>query len=230
MTIETIEVAPPQSHEVRIRIVATAVCHTDVAALTGAGAISAVFPIILGHEAAGIVESIGPDVSDFAVGDHVIPVYISQCRECVYCRSTKTNICSKLLVTQRKGIMLADGTTRFSCKGQAIHQFMATSTFTEYTVVADISLAKIDPLAPLDKVCLLGCGVATGFGAALNNAKVEAGSTCGVWGLGGVGLATIMGCRAAGASKIVGIDINPDKYEFGKIFLSFFLLRKSNTI
>lgn len=216
MSIETIEVAPPQANEVRIRIVATSVCHTDVVAMSGTGAISAVFPIILGHEAAGIVESVGTGVTQFAVGDHVIPVYISQCKECVFCISPKTNICSKLLVTQRKGVML-DGTTRFSCKGKTVHQFMATSTFTEYTVVADISLTKIDPLAPLDKVCLLGCGIATGYGAALNNAKVEAGSTCGVWGLGGVGLATIMGCRAAGASKIVGIDINPDKYEFGEL-------------
>lgn len=216
LSIETIEVAPPKAHEVRIRVTATGVCHTDAYTLGGHDS-EGVFPVILGHEGGGIVESVGDGVTKFAVGDHVIPLYIPQCYECSFCKSPKTNICQKIRLTQGRGVM-PDGTTRFTCKGKELFHFMGTSTFSEYTVVADISLAKVSDAAPLDKVCLLGCGISTGYGAALNTAKVEKGSTCAVWGLGAVGLATIMGCRAAGASKIVGIDINPDKNEIAKIF------------
>lgn len=235
LTIETVEVAPPRAHEVRIRIVATGVCNTDAGAIAGCGTLGCVFPAILGHEGAGIVESIGEGVTKFVIGDHVIPLFVSQCNECAFCKNPKTNICRKTLPTQQRGVMM-DGTTRFTCKGslccdnthiyeyifilsvfigKEIFHFMGTSTFAEYTVVADVSLTKIDPNAPLNKVCLLGCGISTGYGAALNSAKVEPGSSCGVWGLGAVGLATIMGCRAAGATTIVGIDINPEKFKIG---------------
>lgn len=206
---------PPKAHEVRIKVLATGVCHTDAYTLGGHDP-EGVFPVILGHEGGGIVESIGEGVTKFAVGDHVVPLYIPQCYECDFCRSPKTNICQKIRVTQGRGVM-PDGTTRFRCKGQNLFHFMGTSTFAEYTVVADISLAKVSEQAPLDKVCLLGCGISTGYGAALNTAKVEEGSTCAVWGLGAVGLATIMGCKAAGASKIIGIDINPEKFEIGQL-------------
>ncbi|XP_009947578.1 PREDICTED: alcohol dehydrogenase class-3 [Leptosomus discolor] len=180
LSLEEVEVAPPKAHEVRIKIVATAVCHTDAYTLSGADP-EGCFPVILGHEGAGIVESVGEGVT------------------------------KKIRITQGKGLM-PDGTRRFTCKGKQIHHFMGTSTFSEYTVVADISVAKIDAAAPLDKVCLLGCGISTGYGAAVNTAKVEPGSTCAVFGLGGVGLAVIMGCKIAGASRIIGIDLNKDKY------------------
>uniref|UniRef100_A0A0B8RRR9 S-(hydroxymethyl)glutathione dehydrogenase n=1 Tax=Philothamnus irregularis TaxID=1899461 RepID=A0A0B8RRR9_9SAUR len=217
LSIEEVEVAPPKAHEVRIKIIATAVCHTDAFTLSGADPEGS-FPVILGHEGAGIVESVGEGVTKFKAGDTVIPLYIPQCGECKFCLNPKTNLCQKIRVTQGKGVM-PDGTSRFSCKGKQVLHFMGTSTFSEYTVVADISLAKIDPSAPLDKVCLLGCGISTGYGAALNTAKVEPGSTCAVFGLGGVGLAAIMGCKVAGASRIIGVDLNKDKFtkamEFG---------------
>ncbi|KAI2535268.1 alcohol dehydrogenase 5 (class III), chi polypeptide, partial [Homo sapiens] len=207
LSIEEIEVAPPKAHEVRIKIIATAVCHTDAYTLSGADP-EGCFPVILGHEGAGIVES---------VGDTVIPLYIPQCGECKFCLNPKTNLCQKIRVTQGKGLM-PDGTSRFTCKGKTILHYMGTSTFSEYTVVADISVAKIDPLAPLDKVCLLGCGISTGYGAAVNTAKLEPGSVCAVFGLGGVGLAVIMGCKVAGASRIIGVDINKDKFARAKEF------------
>jgi len=216
LVIEEVEVAPPKAHEVRIKIAATGVCHTDAYTLGGFDA-EGVFPVILGHEGAGIVESVGEGVTKFVPGDHVIPLYIPQCDECKFCRNRKTNLCQKVRVTQGKGVM-PDGTTRFSCKGKEVYHFMGTSTFSEYTVVADISLCKVDERARLDRVCLLGCGIPTGYGAALNTAKVEPGSTCAVWGLGAVGLATVMGCKKSGASKIYGIDINPAKFELGKKF------------
>lgn len=206
---------------------ATGVCHTDAYTLGGHDS-EGVFPVILGHEGGGIVESVGEGVTKFAAGDHVIPLYIPQCYECTFCKSPKTNICQKIRVTQGQGLM-PDGTTRFTCKGKQVFHFMGTSTFSEYTVVADISLAKVNESAPLDKVCLLGCGISTGYGAALNTAGVEAGSTCAVWGLGAVGLATIMGCKSAGASKIIGVDINPDKFEIGTK-LSFFRFKLSSAI
>lgn len=216
LSIETIEVAPPKAGEVRLKVVASGVCHTDAYTLDGHDA-EGVFPVILGHEGAGIVESVGEGVTKFKEGDHVIPLYIPQCFECKFCKSPKTNLCPKIRATQGKGL-LPDGTSRFTCKGKEVFHFMGTSTFSEYTVVAEISLCKIDDSAPLDKVCLLGCGIPTGYGAALNTAKVEPGSSCAIWGLGAVGLAAAMGCKAAGATRIIGVDINPDKFKTGEKF------------
>ncbi|XP_012268980.2 alcohol dehydrogenase class-3 [Athalia rosae] len=216
LTFEEIEVAPPKAHEVRLKIVATALCHTDAYTLGGLDP-EGLFPCVLGHEGAGIVESVGEGVTEFQPGDHVVPLYIPQCGECKFCKSPKTNLCGKIRLTQGKGVM-PDGTSRFTCKGKTLAHFMGCSTFSEYTVVADISIAKIDHEIPLDKVCLLGCGVPTGYGAALNTAKVEPGSTCAIWGLGAVGLAVALGCKAAGASRIIGIDVNIEKFEKAKIF------------
>nr|CAI5830526.1 unnamed protein product [Callosobruchus analis] len=216
LKMETIEVAPPKAHEVRIKILFTAVCHTDAYTLSGQDP-EGLFPVILGHEGSGIVESVGEGVSNIKPGDHVIPLYIPQCGECKFCKSPKTNLCQKIRVTQGKGVM-PDGTSRFTCKGKTLYHFMGCSTFSEYTVVADISVAVIHPRAPLEKVCLLGCGVPTGYGAALNTAKVEKGSTCAVWGLGAVGLAVGLGCQVAGATRIIGIDLNPSKFEVAKKF------------
>nr|AAF73255.1 alcohol dehydrogenase class 3 [Branchiostoma lanceolatum] len=216
LVIETIEVAPPRAHEVRIKVLATGVCHTDAYTLDGFDS-EGKFPVVLGHEGGGVVESVGEGVSGFKPGDHVIPLYVPQCKECKFCKSPKTNLCQKIRVTQGQGVM-PDGSTRFTCKGQTVFHFMGTSTFSEYTVVADISLCKVTESAPLDKVCLLGCGISTGYGAALNTAKVESGSTVAVWGLGAVGLAVIMGAKVAGASRIIGVDINPDKAEIAKKF------------
>ncbi|XP_051159913.1 alcohol dehydrogenase class-3 [Leptopilina boulardi] len=216
LSIEEIEVAPPKAHEVRMKVVHNALCHTDAYTLDGFDS-EGTFPCILGHEGAGIVESVGEGVTEFQPGDHVVPLYIPQCGECKFCKSPKTNLCSKIRLTQGKGLM-PDGTSRFTCKGKILAHFMGCSTFSEYTVVADISLAKIDPTAPLDKVCLLGCGVSTGYGAALNTAKVERGSSCAIWGLGAVGLAAALGCKAAGATRIIGVDINPSKFEKAKVF------------
>jgi len=216
LQIETVEVAPPKAGEVRIKIVATAVCHTDAYTLDGLDP-EGVFPVILGHEGGGIVESVGDGVTDFKAGDHVIPLYIPQCYDCKFCNSKKTNLCSKIRLTQGQGLM-PDGTRRFTCKGQEIYHFMGCSTFSEYTVVAAISLCKVDPSAPLDKVCLLGCGVSTGYGAVLNNAQVEAGSTVAIWGMGAVGLAVAMGCKSVGAKRIIGIDLNEDKAHVAKEF------------
>ncbi|KAJ8318349.1 hypothetical protein KUTeg_003440 [Tegillarca granosa] len=196
LTIETIEVAPPKAGEVRIRITHTGVCHTDAYTLGGSDP-EGLFPVILGHEGGGIVESVGEGVTSMQPGDHVIPLYIPQCYECKFCKSPKTNLCQKVRATQGKGVM-PDGTSRFMCKGKQLYHFMGTSTFSEYTVVAEVSVCKVNPQAPLD--------------------KVEQGSTCAVWGLGAVGLAVIMGCQKAGASRIIGIDINPDKFEFAKQF------------
>ncbi|XP_032825096.1 alcohol dehydrogenase class-3 [Petromyzon marinus] len=216
LVIEQVEVEPPRAHEVRIKIVATGVCHTDAYTLGGLDP-EGVFPVVLGHEGGGIVESVGEGVTRVQPGDAVIPLYIPQCGECKFCLSPKTNLCQKIRVTQGQGLM-PDGTSRFSCRGQRLFHFMGTSTFSEFTVVADVSVAKVSPAAPLDRVCLLGCGVATGYGAALNTAKVEPGSTCAVFGLGAVGLAAIMGCQAAGASRIIGVDINPGKFEAARTF------------
>lgn len=179
-----------KAHEVRIKLTATGVCHTDAYTLGGFDA-EGVFPVVLGHEGAGIVESVGEGVTAFKVGDHVIPLYIPQCKECEYCLNKKTNLCQKTRVTQGKGVM-PDGTSRFTCKGPQVFHFMGCSTFSEYTVVADVSLTNIDEKAPLEKVCLIGYGIPTGYGAALNTAGVEEGSICAVWGLGAVGLATVM--------------------------------------
>lgn len=216
LVIETVDVAPPKANEVRIKILSTGVCHTDAYTLSGCDP-EGVFPVILGHEGGGIVESIGEGVTNFAVGDHVIPLYVPQCYECKFCKSPKTNLCQKIRITQGKGLM-PDGTSRFSCNGKSIFHFMGCSTFAEYTVVADISLCKINPKASLNRVCLLGCGISTGYGAVVNNAKVESGSSVAVFGLGCVGLAAVMGAKLVGASKIIGIDTNPKKFELAKQF------------
>ncbi|XP_026209537.1 alcohol dehydrogenase 1-like [Anabas testudineus] len=216
LVIEEIEVAPPQANEVRIKIVATAVCHTDLHHLFECVKKEG-FPIVLGHEAAGIVESVGPGVTEFQPGDKVIPLSTPQCGKCRFCKNPKSNQCEEGW-TSRNVEVLALPDSRFTCKGKKVLQYLRTSTFSEYTVMDQIALAKIDPDAPLDKVCLLGCGVCTGFGAAVNTAKVEPGSTCAVFGLGAVGLAAVMGCKFAGAKRIFAIDINPKKFEKAKVF------------
>lgn len=214
--MEEVEVDPPKAGEVRIKITATGVCHTDAYTWSGADP-EGLFPSILGHEGAGIVESVGPDVTSVAPGDHVVPLYIPQCGDCKFCKSPKTNLCSKIRITQGKGVM-PDGTSRFRCNGKTLYHFMGCSTFSQYTVVAEISVSKVAPEAPLDRVCLLGCGIPTGYGAPINTAKVEPGSSVAIWGLGAVGLAVAMGARECGASRIIGIDINPDKFELSKKF------------
>ncbi|XP_009325306.1 PREDICTED: alcohol dehydrogenase 1 [Pygoscelis adeliae] len=212
-SIEEVEVAPPKSHEVRIKIVATGICRSDDHVVTGCMVMP--FPIILGHEAAGVVESVGQGVTSIKPGDKVIPLFVPQCGECSSCLSTKGNLCSKNHIGSAAGFM-PDGTCRFTCKGKAIHHFLGTSTFTEYTVVHEFAVAKIDSAAPLEKVCLIGCGFSTGYGAAVQTAKVEPGSTCVIFGLGGVGLSVVMGCKAAGASRIIAVDINSDKFAKAK--------------
>lgn len=216
LSVEEVEVQPPKAGEVRLKVVACGVCHTDAYTLSGADP-EGIFPCILGHEVGGIVESVGEGVTSVAPGDHVIPLYIPECRNCKFCNSGKTNLCSVIRITQGKGLM-PDGTSRFTCKGQPIFHFMGVSGFSEYTVCAEISVAKIQNDAPLNRVCLLGCGITTGYGAALNTAKVEKGSTCAVFGLGGVGLSVIQGCIEAGASRIIGIDINENKFDLAKKF------------
>lgn len=208
-SIEEIEVAPPKAQEVRIKILATGICRTDDHVIKGS--MVSKFPVILGHEATGIVESIGEGVTTVKPGDKVIPLFLPQCRECNACRNPEGNLCVRVDVTGRG--VLADGTTRFTCKGKPVYHFMNTSTFTEYTVVDESSVAKIDAAAPPEKVCLVGCGFSTGYGAALKTGKVRPGSTCVVFGLGGVGLSVIMGCKSAGASRIIGIDLNKSKFE-----------------
>ena len=209
LQIVEVDVAPPQAGEVLIRIVATGVCHTDAYTLSGQDS-EGVFPCILGHEGGGIVEAVGEGVTSVQVGDHVIPLYTAECGECKFCKSQKTNLCSSVRTTQGKGVM-PDGTSRFSYKGEPIYHYMGCSTFSEYTVLPEVSVAVIPKEAPLDKVCLLGCGVTTGIGAVLNTAKVEEGATVAIFGLGGIGLAAIIGAKMAKASRIIGIDINPAK-------------------
>ncbi|KAG7510512.1 alcohol dehydrogenase 1 [Solea senegalensis] len=216
LVIEDIEVAPPQVAEIRIKIVATAVCHTDLYYLLESMPKDG-FPAVLGHEAAGLVESVGPGVTEFQSGDKVIPLFLPQCRQCRFCKSPKTNQC-ELGVDAGHGDVMGPEDSRLTCKGKKLVPFAGTSTFSEFTVVNQISVAKIDHAAPLDKVCLLGCGVSTGFGAAVNTAKVEPGSTCAVFGLGAIGLAAVMGCKFAGAKKIFAVDINPDKFKKAKDF------------
>uniref|UniRef100_A0A8C6UVR1 Enoyl reductase (ER) domain-containing protein n=1 Tax=Neogobius melanostomus TaxID=47308 RepID=A0A8C6UVR1_9GOBI len=216
LVIEEIEVAPPQANEVRIKIVATGVCHTDLYHLFE-GMHQKGFPVVLGHEGAGIVESVGPGVTEFQPGDKVIPLFVAQCGECRFCKSPKTNQCEKGWANKDYDVM-SNFESRFTCRGQKVLQFMGTSTFSEYTVVEQLCVAKIDPAAPLDKVCLLGCGICTGYGAAVNTAKVEEGSSCAVFGLGAVGLAAVMGCKAAGAKRIIAVDTNPEKFDKAKIF------------
>nr|WP_200834009.1 S-(hydroxymethyl)glutathione dehydrogenase/class III alcohol dehydrogenase [Nitrincola tapanii] len=214
LSIEEVDLMPPQKGEVLVRIVATGVCHTDAYTLSGEDP-EGVFPAILGHEGAGIVEAVGEGVTSLQVGDHVIPLYTAECGECKFCKSGKTNLCQAVRATQGKGLM-PDGTTRFYKDGQPIYHYMGTSTFAEYTVVPEISLAKINPEAPLEKVCLLGCGVTTGMGAVHNTAKVKEGDTVAVFGLGGIGLAVIIGAVQAKASRIIAVDINESKFEIAR--------------
>ncbi|WP_184746252.1 MULTISPECIES: S-(hydroxymethyl)glutathione dehydrogenase/class III alcohol dehydrogenase [unclassified Pseudomonas] len=216
LRIVEIDVAPPRHGEVLVRMIASGVCHTDAYTLSGDDS-EGVFPVVLGHEGGGIVEALGEGVTSLEVGDHVIPLYTAECRECKFCLSGKTNLCQAVRATQGKGLM-PDGTSRFSYQGKPIFHYMGTSTFSEYTVVPEISLAKVPKDAPLEKVCLLGCGVTTGIGAVLNTAKVKAESTVAVFGLGGIGLAAVIGAKMAGAKKIIAIDINPSKFEMAVEF------------
>ncbi|KAM4807735.1 alcohol dehydrogenase 1-like [Rhinophrynus dorsalis] len=210
LSIEEIEVAPPKAHEVRIKIVATGICHTDAHVLSRAMS-KVTFPVILGHEGAGIVESVGEGVKDLKPGDKVIPLCVPQCGKCRCCLNPNSNLCDKNDIGTHNGVLL-DKTSRFTCKGKMIHNFVSTSTFTEYTVVDEVAVAKIHDDAPLDKVCLIGCAFSTGYGSAVNIAKVTPGSTCAVFGLGGIGLSVVIGCKVAGASKIIGIDTNSKKF------------------
>lgn len=214
LSVEEVQVAPPKAGEVRVRIVATGVCHTDAFTLSGEDP-EGIFPAILGHEGGGIVESIGEGVTSVAVGDHVIPLYTPECGECKFCLSGKTNLCQKIRATQGKGLM-PDGTSRFSQNGKTIYHYMGCSTFSEYTVLPEISLAKVNPTAPLEEVCLLGCGVTTGMGAVMNTAKVKEGDTVAIFGLGGIGLSAVIGAAMAKASRIIAIDINESKFELAK--------------
>ncbi|HZR33927.1 MAG TPA: S-(hydroxymethyl)glutathione dehydrogenase/class III alcohol dehydrogenase [Nevskia sp.] len=214
LSIEEVDVAAPKAGEVLVKVVATGVCHTDAFTLSGKDP-EGLFPVILGHEGGGIVQEVGAGVKSVKPGDHVIPLYTPECGECKFCKSGKTNLCQKIRTTQGKGLM-PDGTTRFSHKGKPILHYMGTSTFSEYTVMPEISVAKINPKAPLDKVCLLGCGITTGIGAVLNTAKVPPGSSVAVFGLGGIGLSVVQGAVMAKAGRILAIDTNPDKFAMAK--------------
>lgn len=209
-----VEVAGPREGEVLLRMVATGVCHTDAYTLSG-GDPEGIFPSILGHEGAAVVMEVGKGVTCVKPDDHVIPLYIPECGRCKFCVSGKTNLCQAIRVTQGKGFM-PDGTSRFSLGTQSIHHYMGTSTFSQYTVVPEIALAKINKAAPLSKVCLLGCGITTGIGAVLNTAKVTPGSTVAVFGLGGIGLSVVQGAVIAKASRIIAIDLNESKFELAK--------------
>lgn len=215
LSIEEIDIEGPKAGEVLLRVVATGVCHTDAYTLSGDDP-EGIFPAVLGHEGGAIVEEIGAGVMSLAVGDHVIPLYTPECGQCKFCLSGKTNLCQAIRATQGKGLM-PDGTSRFSKNGKAIFHYMGTSTFSEYTVVPEIAVAKINKAAPLDKVCLLGCGVTTGIGAVLNTAKVEPGSSVAIFGLGGIGLSVVQGAVMAKAERIYCIDINEDKFEMAKM-------------
>ncbi len=215
LVIEEVDLQGPQPGEVLVRMVATGVCHTDLFTLSGDDP-EGIFPTILGHEGGGIVEEVGAGVTTLQVGDHVIPLYTPECGVCKFCLSGKTNLCQAIRATQGKGLM-PDGTTRFSKNGTPIFHYMGTSTFSEYTVVPEIALAKINKAAPLEKVCLLGCGITTGIGAVLNTAKVEPGSTVAIFGLGGIGLSCVQGAVMAKAGRIIVVDINEDKFEMAKM-------------
>eukprot|EP00798_Chlamydomonas_sp_ICE-L_P021799 gene21799-28821_t len=232
LEVRTVTVAPPQAGEVRLKIVATALCHTDAYTLDGldpeglfpcilghkaAGFVdSGLFPCILGHEAAGIVESVGEGVTCVEPGDHVVPCYQAYCGDCVFCKHPESNLCVSVRAFTGKGVMKNDSGTRFTVDGKPLYHFMGTSTFSEYTVVHEQSVAKVDKKAPLEKICLLGCGVATGWGAVYNTAKVKPGSSVAVFGIGAIGLAVIEASKKAGATRIFAIDINPEKFEAAK--------------
>ncbi len=214
LEVDEIDLDGPHAGECLIRLAATGVCHTDAYTMSGRDP-SGLFPAVLGHEGAGVVEEVGPGVNSLRPGDHVIPLYIPECRNCKFCLSGKTNLCGAILATQGKGLM-PDGTSRLSHKGRRLHHYMGTSTFAEYTVVPEIALAKVRADAPLEKVCLLGCGITTGIGAVLNTAKVAAGATVAVFGLGGIGLSVVQGAVLAGAARIIGVDNNPAKFTLAR--------------
>ena len=216
LTIEQVDLEGPKSGEVLVEIKATGICHTDYYTLSGADP-EGLFPAILGHEGAGVVVDIGPNVKSLRKGDHVIPLYTPECRECKFCLSKKTNLCQAIRSTQGKGLM-PDSTSRFSINGKPLFHYMGTSTFSNFTVVPEIALAKIREDAPFDKVCYIGCGVTTGLGAVIYTAKVEAGANVAVFGLGGIGLNVIQGARMVGADKIIGIDLNPEREAMARKF------------
>ncbi|HBQ97856.1 MULTISPECIES: S-(hydroxymethyl)glutathione dehydrogenase/class III alcohol dehydrogenase [unclassified Roseofilum] len=216
LSIETVSLQPPEAGEVLIEIKATGICHTDAYTLSGADP-EGLFPAILGHEGAGVVVEVGPGVTSLKPGDHVIPLYVPECRQCEYCLSLKTNLCQAIRTTQGRGVM-PDGSSRFAFNGEMLHHYMGTSTFSNYTVVPEISVAKIREDAPFDKVCYIGCGVTTGIGAVINTAKVEPGSKVIVFGLGGIGLNVIQGAKMVGADRIIGVDLNPQKRALAEKF------------
>ena len=216
LTIETVQLEGPRAGEVLVEIKATGICHTDEFTRSGADP-EGLFPAIFGHEGAGIVVDVGPGVTSVKKGDHVIPLYTPECRQCKSCLSHKTNLCTSIRATQGKGLM-PDGTSRFSLGGKMIHHYMGCSTFSNYTVLPEIAVAKIREDAPFDKVCYIGCGVTTGIGAVINTAKVEAGANVVVFGLGGIGLNVIQGARLVGANKIIGVDINPARKALAEKF------------
>ena len=216
LSLENIEVDGPREGEVMVEIKATGICHTDEFTLSG-GDPEGLFPSILGHEGAGVVVDVGKNVTSLKKGDHVIPLYTPECRQCEYCLSRKTNLCVAIRATQGRGVM-PDGTSRFSCEGKPVFHYMGTSTFSNFTVLPEIALAKIRDDAPFDKVCYIGCGVTTGIGAVMNTAKVEAGARCVVFGLGGIGLNVVQGLRMVGAEMIVGVDLNPGRKAMAEKF------------
>ena len=216
LSIETVQLEGPRAGEVLVELRATGVCHTDQYTLSGQDS-EGIFPSILGHEGAGVVVDVGPGVTSVAKGDHVIPLYTPECRQCEYCLNPKTNLCQAIRATQGRGLM-PDGTSRFSSGGKPIFHYMGTSTFASYTVLPEIAVAKIRKDAPFDKVCYIGCGVTTGIGAVINTAKVEPGSKVVVFGLGGIGLNVLQGARLVGADMIVGVDLNPDRRAIGEKF------------
>jgi S-(hydroxymethyl)glutathione dehydrogenase / alcohol dehydrogenase len=216
LEIVEVDLEGPREGEVLVEIKATGICHTDEFTISGADP-EGLFPAIMGHEGAGIVVDVGPGVKSLKKGDHVIPLYTPECRECDYCLNPKTNLCQKIRATQGKGLM-PDGTSRFSYKGKMVHHYMGCSTFSNHTVLPEIALAKVRSDAPFDKICYIGCGVTTGIGAVINTAKVEEGSNAIVFGLGGIGLNVIQGLRLAGANMIVGVDLNNDRKVWGERF------------
>jgi S-(hydroxymethyl)glutathione dehydrogenase / alcohol dehydrogenase len=216
LEIMTVALDGPKAGEVLVEIKATGICHTDDFTLSGADP-EGLFPAILGHEGAGVVVDVGPGVTSLKRGDHVIPLYTPECRQCPSCLSRKTNLCTAIRATQGQGVM-PDGTSRFSIRGERLHHYMGCSTFANFTVLPEIALAKVNPDAPFDKICYIGCGVTTGIGAVINTAKVEAGATAIVFGLGGIGLNVIQGLRLAGADMIIGVDLNPARKAWGERF------------
>ncbi len=216
LEVTTVNLEGPKEGEVVVEMKATGICHTDEFTLSGADP-EGIFPAILGHEGAGIVVDVGKGVTSLKKGDHVIPLYTPECRECDYCTSGKTNLCQKIRVTQGQGVM-PDGTSRFSAGGEKIFHYMGTSTFAQHSVIPEIALAKVREDAPFDKICYIGCGVTTGVGAVINTAKVQPGDNCVIFGLGGIGLNVIQGCRLAGANMIVGVDLNNNRKSWGEKF------------